>query len=425
MKPARVVDGYLVGAAFLHDAKLARVFAALNRDGEEARVVGGAVRNALMGELLGDIDIATTSTPDVAIARARAAGIKCVPTGYEHGTVTLVVDGTPFEATTLREDVETDGRRAKVRFGRDFAHDALRRDFTMNALFVSADGRLYDYVDGLADIAARRVRFIGDARQRIREDYLRAPRLFRFHAAYGEGEMDREAFDAAVAERAGLETLSRERVRAELLKLLVARRAADVARDMSGAGLLGPMLGGVATAARLAAMIGIERARDCAPNAIARLAALAVLVVEDAERLRDRLRLSNAEADRLARAAAALAPLRGMATPPGPGVLREMLFAHGRRAALDAIMLAQAEAGSSADDTAWMSAWRFLSDTPEPRLPFSGADLLARGANAGRGVGETLKRLQAAWIRAGFPSDPRELARLLDEASPRGTPDIK
>ncbi len=420
MSAARVADGKLVDAAFLGDRRLGRLFSALNGDGEEARVVGGAVRNALLGEPVGDIDIATTATPDVVIARARAAGLKTIPTGVEHGTVTVIVEGTPFEVTTLREDVETDGRRAKVRFGRDFTRDARRRDFTMNALFVGADGRVHDVVDGLADLGARRVRFIGDARRRIREDYLRAARLFRFHAAYGEGDMDRDAFDAAIAERAGLETLSRERVRAELLKLLAARRAGEVARDMSDAGLLGLLLGGVASPARLQRVIAIEAVMGGAPDVTLRLAALGAIVAEDAERLRERLRLSNAEAERLGRAMAALAPLRGSDGPPARGRLREMLFAHGRRAALDAAVLAQAEACVAPDDPAWRSALRFLTDTPEPRLPFSGADLLARGAVAGRGVGETLKRLQAAWIRAGFPSDPHELSRLLEAIEAEG-----
>ncbi len=417
MTPATIIDGRLEGAAFPRDPKLARVLATLNGEGEETRVVGGAVRNALLGEPVGDIDLATTATPDEVMKRAHAAGLKVVPTGVEHGTVTLVIEGTPFEVTTLREDVETDGRHATVRFGRDFSRDAMRRDFTMNALFVGADGRIYDFVGGLADLAARRVRFIGDARQRIREDYLRIARLFRFHAAYGAGAMDGPAFAAAIAERAGLETLSRERIRAELLKLLVARRAAEVAGEMSGAGLLGPLFGGVTLPARLKRMIDIAAARALAPDAILNLGALGVLVAEDAARLRERLRLLNAEADRLAVAATALAGLHGRATPPGPGFLREFLFRHGRQGALDAILLAQAEASVAADDPAWLSAWRFLSDTPEPRLPFSGADLMSRGVPAGRAMGEMLKRLQAAWIRAGFPGDPQSLARLLDEAT--------
>ena len=179
---------------------------------------------------IGDIDIATTALPDEVIRRARAAGIKSVPTGIEHGTVTLVVDGQPFEVTTLREDIETFGRKAKVAFGRDWVRDAERRDFTINGLSVDADGIVHDHVGGLDDIAARRVRFIGDPDRRIAEDYLRILRFFRIHAAYGEGEPDRAGYLACIAGRAGLATLSAERMRMEVLKLMVAEGAAGAAR---------------------------------------------------------------------------------------------------------------------------------------------------------------------------------------------------
>lgn len=407
-------DGRL-DAAFLHSHGVRRVFAALHGDGEEARVVGGAVRNALMGVAVADIDFATTATPDEVIRRAGAAKLKCVPTGYEHGTITLVVDGAPYEVTTLREDIETDGRRARVLFGRSFEHDALRRDFTINALSVTQDGSVYDYVNGLADIAARRVRFIGEARQRIREDYLRSLRFFRFHAAYGEGAMDKAAFTAIIAERAGLETLSRERIRAEFLKLLVAPRAAEVAADLSDAGLLLPLLAGIVLPARLAGVIAIETARAERPDAILRLTALCALGVHDAPRLREKLRLSNAESTRIENAFGANMDAHRRAAPSARE-LRAFLFEQGRTAALDAITLAQAGSGAPPDDPGWLSAWRFLRDTPEPRPPFSGADLMARGLPGGREVGATLKRLQASWIRAGFPTDPADIARLIDEA---------
>ena len=336
-----------------------RVLATLDGDGEETRVVGGAVRNALMGAPAPDVDFATTATPDVMMARAAAAGLRTIPTGVEHGTVTFLVDGETFEVTTLREDLETDGRRAKVLFGRSFEHDALRRDFTINALSLGADGALHDYAGGLADLAARRVRFIGEARQRIREDYLRSLRFFRFHAAYASGPPDADAFAAIVREREGLRTLSRERVRAELLKLLAAPGAAGVVADMSDTGLLQPLAGGIVLPARLARVIDIEAARGEAPDTIRRLIALCVLVTEDAERLRDMLRLSNLEASRARRAAEARL---ARADPPAPRELYAMLFEHGRVAARDALTFAQAGSGALADDAGWLSAWRFLSD---------------------------------------------------------------
>ena len=226
--------------AWLREGPLPRLLDVLDRDGEEARVVGGAVRNALLGEPVGDIDVATTAVPEEVMRRAEAAGFKPVPTGIEHGTVTVVIDGTPFEVTTLREDVETFGRHARVAFGRDWRRDAERRDFTMNALYAARDGTIHDHVGGLADLEERRVRFIGDPARRIAEDYLRILRFFRFHAAYGHGgQPDADGLAACIAARAGLETLSRERVRMEMLKLLVAPHAVPALAAMSGGGPAG------------------------------------------------------------------------------------------------------------------------------------------------------------------------------------------
>ena len=277
------------------DGPVARVLALLNGDGEETRVVGGAVRNALMGIPIGDIDIATTALPDEVVRRAKAAGIKSVPTGIDHGTVTLVVDAQPFEVTTLREDTETFGRKAKVAFGRDWVRDAERRDFTINGLSVDAEGVVHDHVGGLADIAARRVRFIGDARQRIAEDYLRILRFFRIHAAYGAGVPDRAGYLACIGGREGMASLSAERVRMEMLKLLVARGALDAVTAMADAGLLLTIVGGVTYNGPFAAMIAAEQALGLAPHAVRRLAASTVAVTEDAKRVAARLRLSNAE----------------------------------------------------------------------------------------------------------------------------------
>jgi len=219
-EPVRIAD-----AAWLTDGPLGKLITVLDRDGEEARVVGGAVRNVLIGQPIDEIDVATTALPPEVVRRAEAAGFKAVPTGIEHGTVTVVVDHRPFEVTTLREDVETFGRHAVVRFGRDWRADAARRDFTINALSLSRDGIVHDYVGGLADIAVRRVRFIGQASARIAEDYLRVLRFFRFHAAYGVGLPDPEGLQACIDARENLDRLSRERVRMELMKLLVAVHA--------------------------------------------------------------------------------------------------------------------------------------------------------------------------------------------------------
>ncbi len=399
-------------AALLAHPQLAQVLGLLDGESEEARVVGGAVRNALMDRPVSDHDITTTALPAVVTARARKAGLRVIETGLAHGTVTLLVEGRPFEVTTLREDVETDGRHATIRFGRDFARDALRRDFAINALSVGRDGAVHDYAGGLDDLAARRVRFIGDPATRIREDFLRVLRFFRFSAEYAEGPLDEAGLAAAIAERAGLARLSRERVRQELLKLLSSRRI-DVTRAMADAGLLGPLVQAAPQSARLERLVAILPEAD----AMARLAAVAAIVPEDAARLRDALRLSNAQASRLERATLGLCRLHGLDVAPPPRLLRELLFDLGRHGALDALHLAWAESRAAPGDAGWRDAATFLRDTPEPRLPFSGADLIARGIAAGPPLGEALKRLQAAWIRAGFPHEPHRLAALLAEAA--------
>jgi tRNA nucleotidyltransferase/poly(A) polymerase len=412
-----LAGGKLKDLTPLRQGALARALQALNGEGEETRLVGGAVRDLALGEPAVDFDLTTTATTDEVIRRAREAGFKVALTGVAHGTVTIVVDGRPIETTTLREDVETDGRRAKVAFGRDFAADARRRDFTINALSLGPDGTVHDYVGGLEDLGAGRVRFIGDAEARIREDYLRILRFFRFSAKFSAGGgLDREGLSAAIRAREGLARLSRERVRAELMKLLQAPRASEVVQTMGECGFLEPVLGGVGYTRRLSRLIAIEVERGLADDPVLRLAALGVAIPEDADRLRDRLRLANAEADRLRSAATALIALHGTTVPPSFDGLRTLLFSAGREAARDALLLAQAESGAPPSDAAFAAADRFLADAPEPKLPISGADLIARGVAAGRPVGGTLRAFQTLWIRAGFPKEPETLARLLEEA---------
>ena len=402
-------------AALFDDQALLSVLSALDQEGEEIRIVGGALRNALLGRPAREIDLATTLLPEAITARAMAAGLRAIPTGVAHGTVTVLTGERTFEVTTLREDIVTDGRRAKVLFGRDFKADALRRDFTMNALSMTRGGRLFDYTGGLDDIAARKVRFIGEPARRIAEDYLRILRFFRFSADFGQGPLDFAGRSAAIHQRDGLARLSRERIRTELLKLLCARRAADVCAEICADGLLHPLIASVPNPARLRRVVTIVPPQD----PLLRLAALCVKLPEDAARLRGRLRLSNAEAERLEGAALALTGLYGLNEPPKPDRLRGLLFRHGRQAAGDALILAQADACPGHDDE-WERAQKFLQDTEEPHLPYSGADFIARGITEGRAIGEALKELQARWIDAGFPTDPTYLARLLDETL-RGT----
>ncbi len=413
---ATVLAAAPAAKALLDDASLLRLLTLLDRDGEEARVIGGALRNALLGRPVLECDIATTARPEVVTARAEAAGLRAIPTGIAHGTVTLLVDGKTFEVTTLREDIETDGRHAKVRFSRDFARDAERRDFTINALSMTREAMLYDYVGGLADLDAHRLRFIGDPTERIREDYLRILRFFRFAADYSEGPLDPNALHAAMVERGGLLQLSRERIRAELFKLLVARRAGEITRIFSETGLLGPLIASAPWPSRLERLLQLGAADP--PDALLRLAALCVNLPEDAERLRDMLRLSNQEHQRLESCAEVLVTLHGLEEPPNLPMLMRLAFQYGKLAACDGLALAQAEA-SSLFRAYWENAIMFLRNAEELKLPFSGEDLKVRGLAEGRAIGEALKELQQRWIETGFPSNSDVLVRMLDEIAPR------
>ncbi|MBV1705810.1 MAG: CCA tRNA nucleotidyltransferase [Hyphomicrobiales bacterium] len=399
-------------AALLADPPVAQLLACLNGDGEETRIVGGAVRNHLLGMPVADIDLATTALPDDVIVRARHAALKIVPVGLAHGTVSLVVAGRLFEVTTLRRDIATDGRRAKVQFGRDFAVDAARRDFTINAMSVDMAGKLHDTQGGLADLEAGRVRFIGDPDRRIREDYLRILRFFRFHAYYGRGAPDAAGVAACLRQRFGLSGLSRERLRAEILRLMLAAEAAPTLAIMSEIGIIGVVTGGIAFPQRLAAMLALAPPGD----ALLRLAAAFVCVPEDAARLYDRLRLARREADRLARAAAVLVRLKALHAPASREHLCALLYEFGRAGALDGLALHEAGLGTGPQ----IGARHFLLATTPPQLPVSGADVMSQTLLRGPAVGRVLKRFQAAWIRAGFPEDPAAVARILQQALSAG-----
>jgi poly(A) polymerase len=398
-------------APWFNSGPAARVLGLLNRDGEEARVVGGAVRNTLLNIPVGDIDIATTASPDKVMDRARAAGVKSVPTGIEHGTVTLVVDARPFEITTLREDVETFGRKAKVALGRDWVRDAQRRDFTINALSVSSDGAVHDHVGGLDDIAARRVRFIGDPDRRIAEDYLRILRFFRMHAAFGAGQPDRDGLLACIRGRPGLAGLSAERVRMEMLKLLVAAGAAEALVAMEDGGLLLALLGGVAYRGPFAAMVAAERVLGLKPEPIRRLAALCVAVTEDAKRLAIRLRLTNGETRALDSMGHRWWRLVGM----DEATARQRLYRLGEAGYRDRLMLAWARAGRDADP----APWREFATLPErwsaPKFPLKAADFIERGIAHGPALGHVLGLAEGAWLAADFPLDKAALDDIADQ----------
>jgi len=402
--------------AWLSDPPVRRALGLLNGDGEEARVVGGAARNALMGLPLSDIDIATTAVPGEVIRRAAAAGLKAVPTGIDHGTITLVIDGAPFEVTTLREDVETFGRKAIVAFGRDWRVDAERRDFTMNALSISPDGMVYDYVGGLADLRDRRVRFIGDPARRIAEDYLRILRFFRFQASYAGGAPDAAGLHACIVARDRLRTLSRERVRGELVKLLVAPYAVPTLTVMAETGFVELLLGGVPQLASFAAMVEVEAAAALAPDPVRRLGALGLFTVEDADRLRDRLRLFNAEHARLV----AMVERWWRVSPThGEAEARALLYRLGPVRFADRVLLAWSRSRAGAADPTWQALATLPARWTPPRFPLRAADLMSRGLARGPALGTALRAAEEAWIAAGFPSDRETLADIASRAAGR------
>ena len=409
----------LADQTWLKDEGVQRVFSLLNSDGGEGRVVGGAVRNALMGHAISDVDFATTVLPEDVMARAEAAGIKAVPTGIDHGTVTLVINGRGFEVTTLRRDVATDGRHAKVEFGTDWQADAERRDFTMNALYATADGSVIDLVDGLADIETKTIRFIGDAATRIAEDYLRVLRFFRFFAYYGSGRPDADGLRAVARARDHLDGLSAERVWAELKKLFSAKDPARAFLWMRQSGVLTAVLPetekwGIDA---IHGLVAAEQSLGWAPDPLLRLAAI---VPPDEVRLADlakRLRLSNADA----------AVLKAWAQAPEANAdlvetaLDRQLYKAGTTGQIMRLKLAlaSARAAAEASDDEMRKAAKLSTllkraeKFKKPVFPLSGADLIVEGIQAGPEMGKLLSELEALWVERNFTLDRNALLEKL------------
>ncbi|MDX1043555.1 CCA tRNA nucleotidyltransferase [Sinorhizobium medicae] len=400
--------------------QLRRIFDLLNADGGEVRIVGGAIRNSLMGLPAGDVDLATTWHPEDVIQRARGAGIKSVPTGIDHGTVTLVIEGMPYEVTTLRRDVATDGRRAEVAFGADWKADAQRRDFTINALYGNAEGEVLDHVGGLDDIATRTVRFIGSAAERVAEDYLRILRFFRFFAHYGSGRPDAEGLKACAQARTKLATLSAERVWTETKKLLSAVDPGRALLWMRQAGVLGEVLPetekwGIDA---IPALISAEKSFSWHPDHLLRLAAMVPPDVDRLEAMAKRLRLSKAESaylDRFAKAPA-IAPALADAA------LDRQLYRHGSEGIIVRLKLALAAARRKAETDPAMLAesasfQRLLARADKwqrPVFPLSGGDVLEAGIPAGPRVGEVLAELENLWIERNFSVERAKLVARLE-----------
>ncbi|MDM9621709.1 poly(A) polymerase [Rhizobium sp. AC44/96] len=411
----------LAHEAWFKDPALGRVLALLNADSGEGRVVGGAVRNSLMGMPVSDIDVATTLTPDTVIQRAQAAGIKAVPTGVDHGTVTLVIGGKPFEVTTLRADMETDGRRAKVAFSTDWQTDADRRDLTINALYVDEKGDVIDLVGGLADIERRNIRFIGDAATRIAEDYLRILRFFRFFAYYGSGRPDADGLRACAAARSKLKTLSAERIWSEMRKLLAAEDPGRALLWMRQVAVLTEILPetekwGIDA---IPSLITTEKALGWKPDPLLRLAAIVPPDGERLEKMAVRLKFSRAEAEFFKRWSSV--------TPPSDDIssaaFDRLLYRNGAEGITTRLKLALAVArGKVEGDMNEMARSARLGKLLEhamrwekPAFPLSGSDMLGAGIPAGKRVGETLSLLENQWIEENFAPDRAALLARLSQ----------
>jgi poly(A) polymerase len=361
-----------------------RLLAALGGNEGLTRYVGGSIRDDLLGLPVNDIDLATRIPPDEVIRRLEKAKIKAVPTGIDHGTITAVSDGHPFEITTLRRDVSTDGRRATVAFTDDWQEDAARRDFTINALSADPEtGELFDYFGGLADLENRHIRFIGDPLQRIAEDHLRILRFFRFHARFDAGEPDNAALKACTARANDLMGLSRERIADEMLKLLAVADPSTTVGIMLERGILTPVLPEI-SAERLSDLKGLiaaERTAGVEPDPLRRLAALLPRDPAVAEAVAARLRLSNKARKRLSCAAG-----EDGCEP------KASAYRIGIECAVDRLLIA-----AQAPEAAEIAAWHV------PRLPITGGQLIKRGVPEGPLVAKTLRSIEDEWVAAGFP----------------------
>ncbi|HKQ44312.1 MAG TPA: CCA tRNA nucleotidyltransferase [Rhizomicrobium sp.] len=373
----------------------------------EARFVGGAVRNALLGIAVVDIDIAVPMPPQEALARLNAKNIKVLETGLKHGTVTAIVGTHAFEITSLRHDVETDGRHATVAFTDDWAEDAARRDFTINALYASVSGEIFDYAGGVEDLIAGKVRFVGDARTRIAEDYLRVLRLFRFHAWYGKGEIDADGLHAAAEAKDKLKTLSAERVAKELLRLLEAGNPAPVLRVMAATGILPELLPGALQMRRLERLTQLDADNFFPRDAILRLAALLPDDREAAHAASDGLKLSNADRARLEQA------LSGdkITIQISAAAARRLLYRLGSARFKDKVMLRWAGVPKGAG--AWRMLLEMANNWQRPRFALTGRDVMQAGVPEGPDVGRLLAQVEDWWMAGDFAADEAALrARL-------------
>lgn len=404
---------------WMTDTATGRVMDALEAAGGPgcARFVGGCVRNALLGAPVRDIDIATALTPVEVTAALKAAGLKVIPTGIEHGTVTAVAGGKPFEITTLRRDVETDGRRAVVAFTSDWTEDALRRDFRVNALYADREGRLYDPTGGgLEDVRAGAIVFVGDAATRIAEDALRIIRYFRFLAWYGRGEPDPASYAACREGRALVDALSAERIGHELMTLLAAPDPRRAVAMMDAAVILARLAPMARDRKRFETLVELQRAHGLADDALLRLGALCPDDPDAGRDLAGRLRLSNAQRDRLVAALTFDPAISADLDAPGA---RRAIYRSRATAFADRVTLRWAGVAGDSPPAAWLALLKLADEWPRPQFPLNGHDVAKVGVPAGPATGALLREIEAWWIAQDFAGDRTTLARQLETAARR------
>jgi poly(A) polymerase len=387
----------LARAKWLKAPALQLIFRIVAEAGGEARVAGGAVRNALLKIPVADIDIATTLPPERIAEICKAAGLPVHPTGIAHGTVTVISDRQPYEVTTLRRDIATDGRRATVKFTGDWQADAMRRDFTMNAMYCDAKGKIYDFTYGYRDVLRKRIIFVGSPSKRIAEDYLRVLRFFRFHAQFGKGAPDKAGLAACIRNRRGLDTLSAERIRQEMFKLLAATGAIPALKAMAKSGILRHLLPYTENWRAVSRL---------PPDPLLRLYALSAEPLA----LKERWRLSNAEARRLEVLATEAAPTPALR----PREQQAILYHLGAQSWRDLVYLGWARSKARLDDPAWRRLLRLPERWPIPVMPVTGRDLMANGMKPGPELGAVLQRLEDWWLASDFKPDKIELLKRLE-----------
>ncbi len=395
---------------WLQSENVQKIFSILEESGAETRVIGGAVRNSILGLEVKEIDFATTATPDEVIALFKAKKVRTIPTGVEYGTVTVVLDSENYEITTLREDIKTDGRHAVVKFGKNWSKDAERRDFTMNALYLDRYGKLFDYTGGYQDCLDKKIEFIGSAEQRIKEDYLRILRYFRFMATFGFVEFDKETMSAILKNKNGLNQLSPERISMEMKKILVGSFAAEIIEKMVEIGLFQILTGGDVRLPQFQKLMQLSKSLKFEINPTVMIYTLVISDSEDIDRVVEKMNFLNSERKRMHSiyeftkvSILNLADLE----------LTKLLYKYGRQTSFEGVLIQFINGQLPVQESKLNLILRKLSEIEIPEFEISGKDLIAMGVKPGKQMGELLKRGESAWINSGFKLSKNELLQLI------------